>query len=138
MLDLNPSDGSDPVENFFIIEKELAKYSAAISDKERWLVYTKGDLEPASQIESHAAEISRRLNHEGPTFIISALTGFGIKELIQAVAHRLETLLLEEDSNEKELLIREQVHNFSLNRRLERKNRQCEQKPTDIEVHYEP
>ena len=76
LLDLNPSDGSDPVENFFIIEKELAKYSAAISDKERWLVYTKGDLEPASQIESHAAEISRRLNHEGPIFIISLLRFF--------------------------------------------------------------
>ena len=138
LLDLNPSDGSDPVENFRIIEKELTKYSTAISDKERWLVFTKGDLEPVSQMEGHAAEVCKTLNHEGPTFIISALSRFGIKELIQAVAHRLETLSSEDESNDEELVIREQVHHFSLNRRLERKSRHRDQDLSDIEVHYEP
>lgn len=138
LLDLNPSDGSDPVENFRIIEKELTKYSTAISDKERWLVFTKGDLEPASQMEGHAAEVCKTLNHEGPTFIISALSRFGIKELIQAAAHRLETLSSEDESNDKELMIREQVHHFSLNKRLERNRRHREQDLSDIEVHYEP
>ena len=89
-------------------------------------------------MECHAAEVCKTLNHEGPTFIISALSLFGIKELIQAVAHRLETLSSEDESNDEELVIREQVHHFSLNRRLERKSRYREQDLSDIEVHYEP
>ena len=46
--------------------------------------------------------------------------------------------LSEDESNDKEIMIIEQVHHFSLNRRLERKSRHREQDLSDIEVRYEP
>ena len=138
LLDLNPIDGSDPVDNFRIIEKELVKYSAAISDKERWLIFTKGDLEPLPQIQKRVVELCTSLSYEGPKFIISSLSSFGIKELIQAVAQRLENLSSEVEPSDSELMIREQIHHFSLHKRLERKNLQVEQDLSEIEVHYEP
>ena len=138
LLDLNPIDGSDPVDNFRIIEKELVKYSAAISDKERWLIFTKGDLEPLTQIQKRVVELCASLSYEGPKFIISSLSSFGIKELIQAVAQRLENLSSEVEPSDSELMIREQIHHFSLHKRLERKNLQVEQDLSEIEVHYEP
>ena len=138
LLDLNPIDGSDPVDNFRIIEKELVKYSAAISDKERWLIFTKGDLEPLLQIQKRVLEVCTSLSYEGPKFIISSLSSFGIKELIQAVAQRLENLSSEVEPSDSELMIREQIHHFSLHKRLERKNLRDEQDLSEIEVHYEP
>lgn len=138
LLDLNPIDGSDPVDNFRIIEKELVKYSAAISDKERWLIFTKGDLEPLTQIQKRVVKLCASLSYEGPKFIISSLSSFGIKELIQAVAQRLENLSSEVEPSDSELMIREQIHHFSLHKRLERKNLRDEQDLSEIEVHYEP
>lgn len=138
LLDLNPIDGSDPVDNFRIIEKELVKYSAAISDKERWLIFTKGDLEPLTQIQKRVVKLCASLSYEGPKFIISSLSSFGIKELIHAVAQRLENLSSEVEPSDSELMIREQIHHFSLHKRLERKNLRDEQDLSEIEVHYEP
>jgi GTP-binding protein len=61
LIDLAPMDGSDPVENFKIIERELAKYSEGIANKERWLVLTKTDLIPKGDLETRVAEIKAAL-----------------------------------------------------------------------------
>ena len=43
LVDVNPIDGSDPVDNISIIESELFQYSEALADKPRWLVFNKMD-----------------------------------------------------------------------------------------------
>ena len=100
LIDLAPMDGSDPVENFKIIERELAKYSEGIANKERWLVLTKTDLIPKGDLETRVAEIKAALkvdalaietldlekteldDHE---YRISAVTGDGTRQLMNDI-----------------------------------------------------
>ncbi|MGG7053891.1 GTPase, partial [Salmonella enterica subsp. enterica] len=43
-IDIDPIDGSDPVENARIIIGELEKYSQELAAKPRWVVFNKIDL----------------------------------------------------------------------------------------------
>ncbi|MFT7091102.1 MAG: GTP-binding protein, partial [Candidatus Azotimanducaceae bacterium] len=52
LLDIAPVDGSDPAENYRVIEKEVREYSEGIAGKDRWLVFTKLDLLPAAEAEA--------------------------------------------------------------------------------------
>ncbi|HAK52914.1 MAG TPA: GTPase ObgE [Gammaproteobacteria bacterium] len=138
LLDMNPIDGSDPIENFRVIENELVKYSDAIANKERWLVFTKSDLEPQGELEDRIKETCVSLAYEGPTFVISAVTHHGTDELVHAVAQHLGSLKEEKESGDAQSAIRDQVHQFSLHKRLERKARRERIDDDEIEVHYEP
>ena len=138
LLDMNPVDGTNPIENFLVIENELKKYSDAIANKERWLVFTKSDLEPEGELEARVQEICVAIQYEGPTFVISAVTHHGTNELIHAVLQHLEGLKDEKDSDDAQATIRDQVHQFSLSKRLERKARREQLDYDEAEVHYEP
>ena len=138
LLDMNPVDGTNPIENFLVIENELKKYSDAIANKERWLVFTKSDLEPEGELEGRVQEVCVAIQYEGPTFVISAVTHHGTNELIHAVLQHLEGLKDEKDSDDAQATIRDQVHQFSLSKRLERKARREQLDYDEAEVHYEP
>src|SRR5690606_27769457 len=47
LVDIEPLDGSDPVEQVRTIERELEKFDAGLLDKPRWLLLNKADLVPA-------------------------------------------------------------------------------------------
>jgi GTP-binding protein len=83
LLDLMPFDGSDPVDNFRKINRELALYSEELGRKPQVLVLNKIDLDPDGAI---VKDILSRLGDEttgeavGP-MTISAVTGDGIAQL---------------------------------------------------------
>jgi GTP-binding protein len=91
IVDLLPPDpDADPVRDARSIISELKKFSASLARKPRWLVINKRDLLPDAEAEARAADIRRRLRHRGPSFLISAATGRGTRELAEAVMNHLD------------------------------------------------
>jgi GTP-binding protein len=80
ILDIMPTDGSEPIENYHAIREELEKYSKAIAKKQEIVVANKIDLDPDEII---LEELRKQLNK--PVYSISAVTGQGIKELCEAL-----------------------------------------------------
>ncbi len=91
LLDIEPVDGSDPVENFRIIEKELATFSAQLAATERWLVLNKVDL-LGELATVRCDEITEAIGWVGPRFNISAVTGAGTKTLMHKIMQHLEQI----------------------------------------------
>jgi GTP-binding protein len=78
IVDAAPSDGSDPVANFRLIESELQQYSAALYNRPRLVVANKLDLPGALEnVERLRDELGRDV------VAISAATGEGIRALVQ-------------------------------------------------------
>lgn len=92
VLEVDPIDGSDPVENFIAISNELEKYSPDLLVKERWLVLNKIDLLPPEEVASRCQEIVDRLNWQGRVFIISGLAHRGLDELAKEAMHALDEM----------------------------------------------
>ena len=88
LVDALPVDGSDPVENARVIEKELKEYAHDLYDKPRWLVLNKVDLleggeeEGQALVERIAAALETKPER---TFLISALQKQHTKELTYAL-----------------------------------------------------
>lgn len=89
VVDVNPSDGSDPVEGAIAIINELEKYDPELMAKERWLVLNKVDLLPSDTVKAQCDDIVKRLNWKGPVFTISGLAKIGLDELAQAAMRHL-------------------------------------------------
>lgn len=77
MLDIMPSDESDPAENYKKIRAELALHSEVLSAKKEVVVLNKTDLDPQGE---KAEDITSRLAVDGVQ-VISAVTGAGVNEL---------------------------------------------------------
>jgi GTP-binding protein len=91
LVDVSPySDSGDPVRDVEIILGELARYSAELAERERWLVLNKLDLLPEEEREERMAEIVAALHWTGPVFGVSAANGQGADALMQAIMVRLE------------------------------------------------
>ncbi len=88
MLDLDPQTGRDPLDDLRVIDEELARYSESLAARPQIIVPNKIDLPEAAPrrqaIERFCA--SRGL----PVIPISAATGTGLTELMNAVAAALE------------------------------------------------
>ena len=89
VVDIAPIDGSDPVENVRIIQRELEKYSDALLEKERWLVMNKTDLLMDDEAQAVCDDIVKRLDWQGPHFSISAANRTGTDDLVKAIAQGL-------------------------------------------------
>ncbi|MER2491004.1 Obg family GTPase CgtA [Catenovulum sediminis] len=72
VIDIEPFDGSDPIEDAFTILSELEKYSPALAEKPRWLVFNKIDLMLEEDAQAKMDEIKSALDWQGPVFAISA------------------------------------------------------------------
>jgi len=151
LLDIAPVDGSDPAENFLILENELKKYSEGIAEKDRWIVFTKTDLMPADEVSSRVEEIVSQLGVKDRQFKISAITGEGTDELTESISQYLQVLREADEAGDlagydPEGRIRNEIHQHSLQRRAERWARRhkdpIDAEPAgvdnDIQVHYEP
>ncbi|KLV11177.1 Obg family GTPase CgtA [Photobacterium ganghwense] len=103
MIDLLPADGSDPVENAFIILNELEKYSDKLAHKPRWLVFNKVDLMPEDEAQEKIDEVLDALAWEGDYYCISALNRMGTKELTYDLMKQIESMpapVFEEEEEE--------------------------------------
>ena len=79
VLDLAPLDGSDPVANHAVIERELAEHDARLAALPRVLALSKADLVAPEVGEAAVAEWARRV--DAPVLLTSAATGRGLDEL---------------------------------------------------------
>jgi GTP-binding protein len=87
ILDAMPMDGSDPVENYHAIRKELAQHSEVLARKQEIVVANKIDLDPQGE---KLAELKEQL---GPDVeAISAATGQGIRELTEVLWQKVQQL----------------------------------------------
>ena len=76
ILDIMPIDGSDPVESYRQIRRELKQYSKALAKKREIIVANKIDLDPDAKIvKALKKKLKKRI------YPISAVTGQGTKEL---------------------------------------------------------
>ncbi len=88
LVEVRPLDESSPLKNVELIERELAEYSSAMSERETWIVLTKideledGELEPVLQ-GFYSRFPGRRI------FAISAMADLGLGELKENVMSEL-------------------------------------------------
>jgi GTP-binding protein len=91
IVDVAPFDeDANPVKEAKAIVRELKKYDEALYRKPRWLVLNKSDLLAADQREKIVKKFIRDLGWKGKSFIISALSGEGCKELTYAIMDYLD------------------------------------------------
>ncbi|WNC69306.1 Obg family GTPase CgtA [Thalassotalea nanhaiensis] len=92
LVDVLPSDQSDPAENALTIVRELDQYSEKLAGKPRWLVFNKLDL----LLEDEAEEVMQRvidaLDWQGEVHSISAFNREGTSELTNKVMTFIEEL----------------------------------------------
>ena len=81
LIDIDPIDESDPVENARIILGELEKYSEKLFNNPRWLVFNKIDLISEEEAQSRAKAVAEALGWEDKYYLISAASRTGVNEL---------------------------------------------------------
>jgi len=91
LLEPLPADGSDPVQNYHILRRELGLHSQALASKPSIVVVSKMDLTGAEDVR---ARVARDLGQE--VLGISAATGQGLAQLVS----RVVTLLNEAKETE--------------------------------------
>jgi len=87
ILDIMPTDGSDPAENYKVIRSELQQHSKALARKQEIIVANKIDLDPDGII---VKELRKKLNKD--VHPISAVTGSGIRELSESLWQKVKEL----------------------------------------------
>lgn len=106
LVDMVPSDGSDPADAAEVILRELEKFSPALMQRDRWLVLNKADQLLDEEREERMREVVERLDWKGPVFVISALESDGTEALAQAIMRYLDerALRIAEDPQYAEAL----------------------------------
>jgi GTP-binding protein len=103
VLDLAPLDGSDPLANHAVIERELAEHDPRLASLPRVLALTKADLVEPEVADTAAAEWRERLRaaaaaagateyEEGfapPVIVTSSVTRLGLDELERELLRRV-------------------------------------------------
>ena len=87
LIDIQPTDGSDPADNYRTIRAELLAYSPELAAKPELIVITKLDLLGDDKHEHQAAiDLARSslgISDETPLFGISAPSGLGLRPLLE-------------------------------------------------------
>lgn len=90
LVDVAPLDGTDPAESIQMITRELSRYSQALAEKPRWLVFNKTDLLPEEQVVSTCQSIVKRLGWTAPVYHLSAALKQGTEQLCYDLMAYLE------------------------------------------------
>jgi GTP-binding protein len=91
IVDIAPLDENvDPVREAKAIVKELKKYDESLYRKPRWLVLNKTDLLNEQDPDKVSKKFLRELRWKDKSFLISAVTGEGCRELTYAIMEYLE------------------------------------------------
>ncbi|HCE41514.1 MAG: GTPase ObgE [Alcanivorax sp.] len=89
VVDIAPLDG-EPADQIDAIADELDRFSPALAEQERWLVFNKIDLLPDQEAGERVNEIVEELGWQGPVFRLSAAAGVGCEELTYALMNAIE------------------------------------------------
>lgn len=111
LVDVQPIDGSDPVENAKIIFAELEKFSPELAKLPQILVLNKIDQVPEEQQNELCTHIVAELGWTGMVFRTSTLTGEGV----EAVSYHLMNEIEREQEREAEdpMFAEEQQERFA-------------------------
>ncbi len=85
VLDIQPLDGSDPVENHAIVERELALHDPRLAALPRVLALSKVDLVDAATAEAQRDEWRLRLGEDVPVILTSSVSREGLPELARTL-----------------------------------------------------
>ncbi|HEX9961505.1 MAG TPA: GTPase ObgE [Pyrinomonadaceae bacterium] len=97
LVDVSSLSGRNPVEDYEIINRELANYNQDLAERPQIVVATKLDaLDEPEKLENLRARAKR---DEKEFLEISSVTNLGTKELVAAVARRLQEI----KENEREI-----------------------------------
>lgn len=90
VVDISGSEGRDPIADFKAINEELERYSPALASRPQIVAANKSDIvydtETAENFKSFIKELGV------PLFEISAATHKGVRELVNAIAEKLQEL----------------------------------------------
>jgi GTP-binding protein len=86
LVEPEPADGSQPLDNYRVIREELLRYGHELSERPEIVAVTKADLPSAADVSRKLAEA---IGHE--VLLISAVTGEGLNTLVQTMARTLGT-----------------------------------------------
>lgn len=95
LVDVSSFSGRDPVEDYEIINRELANYSAELAERPQVVVATKLDaLDEPERLDA----LKNRAAKDGKEFFaVSSVAGTGIKELVFAISEKLDELAAENE-----------------------------------------
>ncbi|HRO28708.1 MAG TPA: GTPase ObgE [Luteimonas sp.] len=92
LVEIEPLDGGDAVEQIRTIERELEKFDAGLLDKPRWLLLNKADLIPEDDARELGERIVAELGWTAPWFIVSGLAHAGTREVMLKVQAHLDEM----------------------------------------------
>ena len=90
VIDVSGSEGRNPVEDFYTINKELKQYSEKLSKRKQIIVANKIDAMQDEKLYKELEKVAK--DNKIEIFKISAATGEGIAELLKHVSSTLKTL----------------------------------------------
>ncbi len=100
VIDVAGTEGRNPVQDFYTINKELEKYSKKLATRKQIIVANKIDSMQDETLYNELEKVAKENNMK--IFKVSAATGQGMKELMIEVSKILKTLPKEELIEEKE------------------------------------
>ena len=90
LVDVSSASGRDAVSDYETVNRELASYNADLATRPQFVVATKTDaLDEPGRLESLSLKASE---DQKPFFAISSATSQGVRELVNAIAGKLEEL----------------------------------------------
>lgn len=87
VIDMAAMEGRDPFEDYETINQELKEYNLRLLERPQIIVANKMDMPGA---EENLQEFRKKLNKDVEIFPISALTRKGLRDLLFAIADKLE------------------------------------------------
>ncbi|EED2631318.1 GTPase ObgE [Listeria monocytogenes] len=88
VIDMSGSEGRVPYEDYMAINNELEQYNLRLMERPQIIVANKMDMPDA---EENLNEFKTKIAADIPVFPISAVTKTGLRELLLAIADKLET-----------------------------------------------
>jgi len=90
LVDLTSAPEDDYLRDFNIINNELKRHDATMLDKPQIVILTKKDVTEVRELASTVTPLFEKLGY--PVYCVSAVTGDGIKALIEEIGARLDHL----------------------------------------------
>jgi GTP-binding protein len=89
VLDLAPLDGSDPEDNYEVIEHELAEHDPRLAALPRVLALSKADLVTPEEAQAAVERWQERMGEDVPVLVTSSATRQGLDELERVLLRRV-------------------------------------------------
>jgi GTPase len=87
VIDMAAMEGRDPYEDYLTINKELEEYNLRLTERPQIIVANKMDMPEAAE---NLEKFKEQLEEDYPIFPISAVTRKGLRELLFAIADKIE------------------------------------------------